>query len=158
MHLHFHSRRGFSLLELLLVAAVLTVMAGLTLPQFKNTYHQIILKNAVSDLVYTMRYAGSRSLIKNKNHRLEFDSDFKSYWLTEVSEKQDKAFEKISGSAGKIVRLPALVAIQSDQTTIDFFSDGSMEKEDINVCFRDDCYVVSTAHKRGKVTIIKNDD
>jgi prepilin-type N-terminal cleavage/methylation domain-containing protein len=148
-------RKGFSLIELLLVIVLLSIVAGLSLPQFKKTYQRSVLNNAVSQLVYTMRYAQSRALLQNKNHRLEFESDLKSYKILEATDHPSEAFDKISGLAGKTTSLPGQITAHFSQTTLDFYTDGDIEKSDITLCSVKACQRISTSYQRGKVIVIR---
>jgi prepilin-type N-terminal cleavage/methylation domain-containing protein len=155
----FFQHKGFTLVEIIIVVLLLSVIAGLTVPSFRKTYQSIILKNAAVDLAYLMRYAQSRALVRGKDHRLMFSPEFKSYWLTELSDEesqqQDAAYQAISGRMAAETYFPKEVTVDSEETVIDFEEDGSMTKASIEVCLKDKCLEVSTAQERGKVVVAR---
>ncbi len=151
--------RAFTAIELILVVLILSILAGLTVPQFSRTHKDFELKKQAQDLAYAMRYAQSRAVAKGKEMRLEFSADFSSYQLTEETEKDllsqdgDRSFETIAGRLGRVVVVPAYIKIQSEETGVHFYADGTIDKRHISVCQDERCWVVSTKEQRGHVRI-----
>ncbi len=147
---------GFTLIEILLVAVLLGVCAGLVLPNFSQTYKGVLLKNSVSDLAYLMRYAQSRAISMDRQLRLEFTQDFKGYSLTEeISSVADEPeFGRIKNHFGRTILIPAEVQVLSQVPLVHFFSDGHMDKVDISFCQEKKCYIVTTKKRRGQVDVL----
>ncbi len=142
---------------------MLAMVAGLTIPNFSNTYTKFQLKSAAEDLAYSMRYAQTRSVMKNLIVRLEFEEDFSSYWLTqstldpqdqEDAEGQD--FESIRGRMGGITKIPKDIKLVTEGPTIDFYPDGNIEKKTIELCHDQLCISLSTKDQRGYVRIYES--
>lgn len=154
-------RNGFTLIEILLVVIVLGVIAGLTLPNMRGAYNDVILKTSVNDLAFLMRYAQSRAVSKASEVRLEFNSDNDRYWLTERSEEEGlSVFNRITGRHAKDYNIPFNVIVQNSQPTVTFYPDGKIEKFDMNVCRQTDlktdkCFVLSSNQQRGAVHVFE---
>lgn len=152
--------QGFSIIEVLLVVIILSVVAGLAIPNFSRSYHQFHLKNAADELAYVMRYAQSRAVTKNRQVRLEFDPEFSSYWITEgvdsVLESDDtQGFQKISGRFGKVFRIPDDLSIEGEASAVTFYPDGRIDRQRFSLCNEKRCFMVSTKEQRGHVRIFQ---
>lgn len=153
------SRHGFTLIEVLLVALVLVVVAGLTVPNFSTTFQKFELKKTAEDIVYVMRYAQSRAITKGKSVRLEFNVDGREYWLSEISTDEDTAelmYTKISGRMGRTHRYPPEIDLELEEGEegIGFSEDGSIDKQHLLVCREQRCWTISTKEQRGYVRLI----
>ena len=74
--------KGMSLLELLLVLAVLSGVLAVSLPSFLNTVlPRYRLKNAAERLVGDMLYARALAVKTNLQHRIVFDTNNNAYWM-----------------------------------------------------------------------------
>lgn len=143
-------------MELLLVILVIAVIAGLSVPQFRGTFSRLTLRNAVSDLAYTMRYAQSRALMRNALHRIIFTDEFRKYKILEAS--GDDGFSALPGRMGNIVSLAHGITLDAENETIDFYPDGAIQSETLRLCQKQQCYTVSTALQRGRVSVVQDDN
>lgn len=153
-----NQKKAFSLIEIILVVLILSVVAGLIIPDFSHTYSQAQLQKAANGLAYLMRYAQNRAIVKNFRIRLEFDSDFSKYWLCEEipgsRQKTDVAmFKKISGRFARITKIDDKIKIEADTQMIYFYPDGTIDKQRIRMCNDNRCLTVSTREQRGNVRI-----
>jgi len=153
---------GFTLVELILVVFILSIIAGLTMPNFSHMYEGIQLKKAAEDLAYMMRYAQSRAIIKNKELRLEFDSAQSKFWLTQESESsradsqpEGRAFKKVSGRLGQIRTLPQKIIFNTGSPTVSFYPDGRVDQVSVSMCLKEHCFIVSTKEQRGRVRLFE---
>ena len=149
------SQGAFTLIEILLVVLVLAVIVGISIPNFQNTYQKFSLKKNVDDVLYTMRYAQSRAVMKNLIVRLEFNEDFSQYWLTQEEpseESTDKiTFEDVDGSMGRIFNFDHEVKVESSGNAIQFYPDGNIDKLELKMCSEGGCFKVITNQQRGYV-------
>ncbi len=53
---------GFTLMELLLSIAVMTMLAGIAGTSYINSYRQAVLKNTVEELVFEVRFAQQKAI------------------------------------------------------------------------------------------------
>lgn len=154
-----NSSFGFTLLEILLVAIILTIIAGMIIPNFSQTYKRLELKRTAQDIVYLMRYAQSLAVTRNIKTRFEFDSEFSKYWLSEEKPGEDFQaseikFERITGRLGKIFKIPPKIQLESSIQGIYFYPDGRIDKQRIYLCQDLKCLTVSTVEQRGHIWIL----
>ena len=153
---------GFTLIEILLVLLLFGVFAGLAIPQFGPTYSRLQLKETAEDLVYLMRYAQSRAIVRQKKCGLQFDSQMTSYWLIEDRSDPEESlsiesFERMAGRFGRIYHVPEKITIEADETLIRFYPDGTMDKVNIYVSNnREEVFTISTFQKTGQVQIFNS--
>lgn len=151
------NQSGFTLIEIILVVILLSIITALTVPNFVPTYNYLQVQKTTDEIADLMRYAQSRSIIKNDQVRLEFDSLFSKYWLTqdESGEYHDdiKEFVRFSGRLGRTFDVPSEITIEMDGQYVYFYPDGRSEKKRIYVCFKERCYTISTQEQRGYVRV-----
>lgn len=84
-------KKGFTLVELVVVMAIICIMAAIVLPRLDPFVPQRRLKSAARLLSGTISLAYGESVTKNKTYRLYLDRSADRYWITEVRdlEKSD---------------------------------------------------------------------
>jgi Tfp pilus assembly protein FimT len=73
---------AFTLLELVLVLAVITVMVGMVLPRLSSFSRGRSVGNAANQIVALANWAHAQSVSRGVNFRLNIDPAKRSYWLT----------------------------------------------------------------------------
>ena len=151
---------AFTLLELILVLLVLTIIAGFSAVNFKQTFDRYQLFKIVDDLAYHMRYAQSRAIAQNKILRLEFDASFQSYGLSQSSAPakegtEGSSFLPINGALGETVRVPDEFKLNTETSRMDFYPDGNIDRGEIVMCRDQRCFTLSTRQQRGVVKIFE---
>lgn len=146
---------AFTLVEIILVVLLLSVVAGLTIPNFRKTFQKVQLQNSADHIVYAMRYAQSRAIINSTLVRFEFDQNDGCYWLVEQSKEEDDHFVKLFNKMGKVFRMPEGINMISSNIPILFYPDGRIEKRDIKLCSEGGCLLISTRGQRGHVNVFK---
>ena len=73
----FKNQKGMTLLEILVVIAVLGILLSIVLPQFSKIKENQVLKNAVEDVMSVLRSAESQSLasMNSSEYGVHFQSD-----------------------------------------------------------------------------------
>lgn len=153
---------GFTLIEVILVVVLLAVVVSLSVPQFSKSFQKLQLRQLTQDLAYCMQYAQSRAITQNKEVRLEFDPEFLKYWLTQQASSLTPPsaatiYENISGRMGRVFSVPANVEIKTDDTAISFYPDGSIEKQIIEICYKQKCSLITTQEKRGSIEVYESE-
>jgi len=149
----YRIKKGFSFVELLIVAIILGVIAGLSVPKFSKTYSNLLLVDTSRNLAYLMRYAQARAIAERINYRLNFNQERNKYWLTKgfVSENQDD-FERLQGTFGKIFNIPNNLVVICESKFINFYPDGKMDKTNIYLSNNNEkFYTISTEAQSGYV-------
>lgn len=148
---------GFTLLEVLLVTLILVVITGVTVPNFSPVWKNLLLKQAVQDLAYHIRYAQSRSVTHNLRHRIQIESDGFEYWLAreESADEEGKETEwvRLEGRYGRTQRFAEEFDVETRFDWIEFLPDGAISPFELQACSRGACYSVSTLGQRGRVHV-----
>ncbi len=152
-------RNGFTLIEIILVMAILVVIAGLTLPSFRSTYNILQLKEESQDMAFLMRYAQSRSITKNVIVRLVLNDDLTQYWLEDENKGAENSaegsFQRFSGRLGRDFEIKKGIIIEITANTVEFYPDGTIDKRRIFLCDAlNKCFTVSTEEQRGHVIVL----
>jgi len=163
-------KKAFTLIEILLVVMLLAVISSLAIPKLNPIYSKIELKAATNDLAYLMRYAQSRAVTRRRVIKLEFNSALDSYHIEEGQRGDDQGnqtqnYGSISGRNGRTYQIPAGIQVTLEDNlegdseemlenhSIGFYSDGTIEKQRIQLCRGQRCHTISTAEQRGYVRI-----
>lgn len=140
------ARTGFTLIELLLVVAILAVVAGVNLPAFSKTYNRLRLENCALSILSIARYTREKAIVESKTHRLNFNIENKTYWITSLSEDPLEEPERIGGRFARIFQIPADISIEASSDFINFYPNGDS----------DDAVVILTNSRGLEQRIIKS--
>jgi len=80
--------RGFTLLELIVIMAVVGVLLGLAAPSLKNFMHARETANTADEVLALTHLASSRAAAQGTPYRLNVDEQAGEYWLTMQQEGQ----------------------------------------------------------------------
>ncbi len=149
------SKKGFTLVEMLLVIVIVAVIAAMSVPNLSKIYQTIQLEKTAEDILYLMRYAQSRAITKNVDLKLEFNSDYSQYWLTE-KEADPEQFVHFQGRLARKRNITDKIHIKNNHGNIHFYPDGTIEKSEFDVCgLKGRCFTISSKVQRGDVQILK---
>ncbi len=131
------------------------VVAGIALPNFGKSFGGFQLKETAQHLMYIMRYAQSRAVIKGRIHRLEFEPDFSKYWITsspdDLPVEEAGNFERVPNRLGRKFSIPDNIEAESLKQTVWFDQSGNIDKVRIYLCRSERCFTVSTQEQSGYV-------
>ena len=116
-------RSGFTLLELMVVIAVLGILSTLVIPQFQGTFEDARLKAAARELLAVMKLARSEAVSLQEVVCLCLDPAANKYWLEVPSSPGDGAgpgddmepLMHVPGSSGRILAQISLRAMEEDR-------------------------------------------
>lgn len=153
-------RPGFTLIEVMLVVVVLAVALGVAVPNLSVSWQNFGVQKAADDLAYLMRYAQDRAVRADKQLRMNFVVQARSYALTEESiddrdPSAEKKFQPVAGRWGKLVVLPEAINMEPTQNSVDFSADGRMSRVRVVLCRQQNCLTVSTQEQSGMVDVLK---
>lgn len=156
------TNKAFSLIELLLVAVLLLVVAGLSIPDLSRAYDTVQLRAASRNISYLMRYAQSLAVIHQKEYRICFRQNPIAYWLEEAvadnsgtgMNGEEKRFERLKGAKGRIFSLPSGVTVDVLTPNIVFYPDATMDRAQVLVRGKNQKeIIISTQERRGQIDV-----
>ena len=157
-------RKAFTLIELLLVAVLLIVVAGFSIPNLAKAYSGVQFRAASRQISYLMRYAQSVAVIHQKEYRICFAQDRLNYWLEEEVKAEgdedqetlstEKSFQKIKGEKGRVFSMTSGISLEVQNDNIVFYPDATIDKAEIILRNKDQKeIVISTQERRGQIDV-----
>lgn len=81
-------RRGFTLVELLLVVAIALIAAGIAVPLFSRSFQGSQLRSAARQVVMTAKYARSMSVLRQQYMAILFDKQAGSIEVVSIADRR----------------------------------------------------------------------
>lgn len=75
------SEKGLTLMEMLVVIAIIIILSALALPSYLEFRRNIVYRDVTRDIVSFMRNAKNQAIVTNREQRLEFDGALRRYGL-----------------------------------------------------------------------------
>jgi prepilin-type N-terminal cleavage/methylation domain-containing protein len=98
-------RRGFTLMELVLVLMIIAISAMIAAPKIGNFAKGRSLPNTALDLATTARWCRVMALNDGVEYRLNFDADAGSYWVSK-DDGSGENFTVVTREIGSEVTMP----------------------------------------------------
>jgi len=73
---------GFTLIELMVVIAIISILVGALMPEFSGTFATMQLSSAAGEVGDLMAYCYSTASAQQRDFRLNFDPEYGRVWLT----------------------------------------------------------------------------
>ena len=104
---------GFTLLELIVVLALLAVITASIVPVYVRAMNGIRMRSAQNGLIGTLRFIQELSVRESREYRLYVDAKRGVYWVKRLEklEKGEKKFEPVAEAWGAETELPAQFVI-----------------------------------------------
>jgi prepilin-type N-terminal cleavage/methylation domain-containing protein len=77
-------RRGFTLLEILIVITIVTIVIGIGLPRFQSIF-DVQIKSAIRKLIGTVRFTFYEAAMRKGYYRLVYDIDRQAYYVRRLA-------------------------------------------------------------------------
>ncbi len=98
-----------------------------------------------------MRYAQASAIAERTNYRLNFDAEYSKYWLTKSTDEEGD-FVRIAGKLGRAFDLSDSITVKTDNTSVNFYPDGRIDKTNVYLSNRNDkFYTITTEAQAGYV-------
>jgi len=143
---------AFTLIELIVVVAIIAVMIAVSSPLFIKTFRDLELKDAAYNVSKIIRYGQQRAIIEENRYRLLFDFDNSSYRLQIEVRKEEirepsggdedegapekvivRSWEAIKGRFSEAMYLPENIRFKGTEDRITFLPNGRCNKMSIFV-------------------------
>ena len=122
------ARRAFTLLELLVVIALVAAISLSIVPVYVSSMNGIQMRNARNDLISVIRYAQEMAVRESREYRIYFNAQENTYRLAYLAglDNDEKVFEPAGALFGQEQRLPEFLAIdrataRRDRQTREYF-------------------------------------
>ncbi len=166
-------RKGFTLIEVLLVLAIIGIVTAITIPQFVNSMRGNRLRVAVSSVVRAGRFARSMAVMKQTDIVLSFDIDKGTISVNEISVINPPTTNDVGTvtenddgepvAAKPVVKSTELLSRKLDQVSFDYIeiNDDTISGGTCSIIYssngRCEPYTVKVKDEYGKSVIIKVD-
>ena len=97
---------GFTLVELLVVMAIVVVLAAVTVPYARNSYRGLQLEDAARTLGARIGAARALAVQMDRPVRFRIDQDGRQHWIEVATNVLGTEFVRASGFHGQSTRLP----------------------------------------------------
>jgi len=132
-----HSKRGFTLIELILVTAIILVLVGLSTPLFERTFADLVIKSTTYNISKLIDYGWEKAVFQRKIFKMSFDSSHGKYQLLEMDDSvhppQPPVYKAAKGMVGRVFMLPHGLSLKGSTNEIIFYPDGHCDEAKINV-------------------------
>lgn len=153
-----NSPTGFSLLEVLVVVAIVGAIFALGIPRFRGTFDSLRFQNFCQDLLARMRYLNERASVEQVIYRLTFDFSSARAEITFKADPEENIFEEVRGRLGKAMPIPAGIAIETSPQGIFFFPDGSIAGADIHLRDSHRSATIKINNSLGRLSLEENEE
>ncbi len=146
---------GFTLIELILVAAIIITLVAVSTPLFRKTFQGLQLKDTAYSIGKVIQYAQQRAIIEERKYKIVFFFESRGYQLyawEETGEK--KGFARAKGRFYNRFELPKDVKFRGEDDSILFLPNGRCDKITLYVVGKDkQTFAVKTNGRSGYVSV-----
>jgi Tfp pilus assembly protein FimT len=149
------SNAGFTLIELILTALIIMVIAGLSVPVFKASFADLRVNLQAKDMAGLMKLAKERAIMTRIPHLIKIDKNKNTYKMFILDIKKDKT-EPVEGRWGRAFHVWGNIKIENATDVIKFFPDGACSEA--RILFKDASGLKSRIDvnaKTGEITVGK---
>ena len=106
-------KKGFTLLELILVIFIISVILGVSFPLIKNSINSYRVRSFVNKAYLFLDYAQTKATLSNKKLKVSIDLDEKLILLSDEASR---------------LAIPDDISLQTEQEEIVFYPDGTSDE------------------------------
>ena len=162
-------KRAFTLVELMVVVAVMGVIIGISIPSFRSFWEKAPLEQAISDVEDMCRQARSDAIINKRTMELVLNDTEESLVLRSAARTVIGVDPDTGGEANLVEQGEVLdsVELTADlqiiepvdeeflgQLELRFYPDGTAEPVDLRVTDGNEAYILSLDPVTGQTTVV----
>lgn len=151
------SPAGFSLLELLVVVAIIGSILALSLPRFRGTFNNLKFDNFCQNLTSRMRYLQERAALEQKSYRLVFDSSNKIISIEAIQEDSNN-FTAVKGLLGKKITIPERLEVSVEESDVLFYPNGTIDGNNIVISDDQNKATIYITESVGRIELKRNEE
>lgn len=124
-------KRGFTLIEILLIVVLLAIVAGLVIPRLGGLFFDYGFTTSVKTVDTLIQYAHNSAIYDNTVYKVIIDDTHETIKLEkyDANEDKDANFISVAGSIGRVQTLPEQVSFDEVRhSEIYFYPDGRCTK------------------------------
>ncbi|MCX5716140.1 MAG: prepilin-type N-terminal cleavage/methylation domain-containing protein [Candidatus Omnitrophica bacterium] len=128
--------RGFTLIELFIVSAIILILVSFSTPLFRKTFSDLELKEAAANITSFITFAQHKAVADEAVCKITFDYENKTYRLLIASGgAPDTAAQYVipKDRFGKLFHIPQNIEIEGQSRDIFFYPDGRCDKTEIKL-------------------------
>ena len=148
---------AFTLIELIIVGAIIVVLVAVSTPLFRRTFKDLELRDAAYNIGKIIQYAQQKAIVEEKKYRLVFYFEKKAYRLFSLSEEKKgetiSSWKEITGRFGVYFYLPEGVSFKAGKDKIIFLPNGRCDKISVYIAGKDKAFEIKTNGRTGHVEI-----
>lgn len=145
MKQNFKLHAGFTLVEVIIVIAIMAILTGMALPSFWEWQQNMIYRQAANDLSTSLKRAKSKSIATNLQHRVDLNATNRSYQISKGNNAYRSSTWSSSDVAGGVLTSNVFLNLSGATTKSILFSPNGTSDINTNIKIRDgatDRYVV----------------
>lgn len=109
------TKYGFTLLELVVVVAFISILTGMVIPIYNRTMYSLRIRNTTQDITSLIRFAQEKAVAESREFRVLIDDESGKFSLLRLKSQSldgEKEFEPVgTGDGGGIITLPETIKI-----------------------------------------------
>jgi prepilin-type N-terminal cleavage/methylation domain-containing protein len=114
---------GFTLLELMLVAIIVSALVLISSPLFKRTYEELRLTSLSKEIVQMFELCRERAIFERRPYKFKFGRDKRSYRIL-AEDEEDAKFKPLESRWGRAFKIPDGITVKTEKEEIIFLADG----------------------------------
>ena len=103
---------GFTLLELMVVIALIGIMTAMVIPEMKGTFEEALLRSTARELVNAFNLGYSQAVTLNQIHRVRLDRKNGRYFVEKKAEEKGSGFIPVGDLPGGEGKLDTRISIE----------------------------------------------
>ena len=128
------NKAAFTLIELVLVTAIVLIIISLSIPLFKRTFSDLTIKDLAFNISKLTYLAREKAILQKKNFKISFDFPSGRYRLLEMDNSiEPPAYKKSADKYGSGFTLPKGMLFKGPKNEIIFYPDGRCDDANIDV-------------------------